>query len=327
MTIRVLIRRLLFMALLSVAWLPYAQTLAATADTTSKNGMDSLVSVDWLKQHLDDPDLVVLDCRVLISQAEDGSLLTLNGRDSYKSAHIPTAVFADLLEDLSDTDSQHQFAVPTPNAFAAAISKLGVGDNTRVVLYDNYNSVWAARVWWMLRWIGFDRAALLDGGFQAWQDAGFPISTAPENKPARKLTVAVRPELIADRHDVLAAIDDANVNVIDTLPEPQYRGEIQMYARPGHIRGATNVSMNQLRDESGQFKSLEVLDELIGGSREARTITYCGGGIAASSNAFIMTRLGFKDVAVYTASLQEWAADPSLPMEVSPDLESHQPSD
>ena len=218
--------------------------------------------------------------------------------------------------DLSDAESPIQFAVPTPEHFAAAMSALGVSDDSRVVLYDASGSAWAARVWWMLRWIGFDRAALLDGGLAAWTAQGQTLSTEPVKRPAGTLTVALRPELIVDKAEVLAAIGDDSVSIIDALSEAQYRGDMSMYARPGHIAGASNVPMMSLLDETGRYRPLDELDGLLAGDRDTRSITYCGGGIAASANAFIMTRLGYKDVAVYAASLQEWAADPSLPMEV-----------
>lgn len=119
---------------------------------------------------------------------------------------------------------------------------------------------------------------------------------------------------------MLAATQDDSVNIIDALSEAQYRGETTMYARPGHIAGASNVPMTSLMDETGRYRPQAELDALFDADPDAPAITYCGGGIAASANAFVLTRLGYKDVAVYTASLQEWAADPALPMEVAPDL-------
>jgi thiosulfate/3-mercaptopyruvate sulfurtransferase len=277
--------------------------------------MDSLVTTQWLSEHINDPDLVVLDCSVSVKPGESGVQIE-SGRADYEGGHIPSAGFADLMGDLSDGDSPLNFAVPTPEQFSAAMGALGVGDDSRVVLYDGSNSVWAARVWWMLRWVGFDRAALLDGGLGAWTAEGRSLSTEPANRPAKKLTSAPRPELIADRDEVLASIDDSAVSLIDALPEASYRGEMAMYGRPGHIPGASNVPAFALLDESGRYRSHDELAALFDGDRNARAITYCGGGIAASSDAFIMIRLGFTDVAVYTASLQEWVADPANPMVV-----------
>ncbi|MEJ2554197.1 MAG: rhodanese-like domain-containing protein [Gammaproteobacteria bacterium] len=241
--------------------------------------MDSLVSAEWLSRHLDDPDLVVLDCTVNQVPEEGGGFHNVSGRPEFEKGHIPAAGFADLKGDLCDANSPIEFAVPTPEQFCVAMGALGVGDDSRVVLYDTSYSAWAARVWWMLRWVGFDRAAILNGGLKVWTAEGRPLSTEPASRPARHLTPAPRPELIANRDEVLA----------------------------------------DLLDESGRFRPDDELAALHGSDRNARTITYCGGGIMASANAFIMTRLGFTNVAVYTASLQEWAADPANPMVVERD--------
>ncbi len=288
--------------------------VTAALDTT----MDTLVTTEWLSQNLDDPDLVVLDCTVRVEMDEDGFRI-MSGRADYEAGHIPTSGFADLMGDLSDGDSPFGFAVPTPEEFSAAMGALGVGDDSRVVLYDGNNSVWAARVWWMLRWVGFDRAALLDGGLGAWTAEGRPLSAEADNRPVKQLTPAPRPELIADRDEVFAAVGNSAVQIIDALPEASFRGEMAMYGRPGHIPGAVNIPALALLDESGHYRPADELAALFNSDRNVRSITYCGGGISASSDAFIMTRLGFTDVAVYTASLQEWVADPANPMVVDED--------
>ena len=306
-----------FVPVLLVASLAFAAGCSSSEEPASGSArppMDSLVSAEWLHEHLDDPDLVVLDASVPVESDGDGGFRTVSGRAAYAEGHIPTAGFADLKGELADPDSPHNFAVPPPEQFAAAMAALGVGDDTRVVIYDSYGSAWAARVWWMLRWVGFDDAALLDGGLDAWKAAGYELSTEPATEPARTLTVNLRPHLIVERDEMRAAIDDEQVNIIDALPEAHYKGDFAMYGRPGHIPTATNVPSMSLIDESGRFRSSSELDALFETDRDKRTITYCGGGIAASADAFVMTRLGYEDVAVYTASLQEWAADPENPM-------------
>lgn len=277
---------------------------------------ETLVTAEWLSEHINDPDLVVLDCTVLIEMDESGGFNAVSGRANYEEGHIRTAGFADLSSDLADGESSLQYALPTPEEFAAAMGALGVGDDSRVVLYDANGSTWAARVWWMLRWAGFDRAALLDGGLAAWTAGDRVLTTELPNRPMNTLTSHPRPELIADRDEVFAAIEDEEVVLVDVLPEQHFSGEMAFYARPGHIPSAINISVQSLTDESGRYRSFEELVGLHEGDRSLRHITYCGGGIAASSSAFIMTRLGFEDVAVYTASLQEWATDPENPMEV-----------
>ncbi len=277
--------------------------------------MDALVSAEWLSQHLDEPDLVVLDCTVTIEPDEAGGIRMVNGRAGFEAGHIPTAGFADLMGELSDPDSPLEYAMPSPEQFLAAMAELGVSDDSRVVLYDANYSVWAARVWWMLRWIGFDRAALLDGGLNAWTAAGHPLSTEPTSRSPGRLTLNLRPELIADRREVLASLENDNVTLVDAMPGEHYRGEMAMYGRPGHIPGALNMPSTLLLNENSQYRPLDELEMLIDADRDTRTITYCGGGIAASADAFVLTRLGFTDVAVYAASLEEWAADPANPME------------
>jgi len=298
---------------------------SSTSQPDTRAGLDSeqptplaetLVTAEWLSQHLDDPDLVVLDCTVRVEPDQAGGFRTVSGRAGYDSGHIPSAGFADLTADLADGNSPLGFALPTPERFCAAMGALGVGDDSRVVLYDANHSVWAARVWWMLRWAGFDRAALLDGGLGAWTAEGRPLSSEPATRPAKHLTPAPRPELIANREEVLASIGNSTVCLVDAMPEPHYRGAMAMYGRPGHIPGASNVPALALLDESGRYRPHDELAAMNHCDRDARAITYCGGGIAASSNAFVMTRLGFADVAVYMASLEEWAADPANPMEV-----------
>jgi len=279
--------------------------------------MDTLVSTEWLSEHLDDPDLVVLDCTVTTIPHEDGSFHNVSARPEYELGHIPKAGFADLKGDLCDTSNPVEFAVPTPEQFCAAMAALGVGDDSRVVLYDTNYTAWAARVWWMLRWVGFDRAAILDGGLGAWAAEGRPLDIGPVSRPVKQLTPKPRLELIAERDEVLAAIDDDAVCLIDTLPEEFYRGELDVYGRPGHIPGAVNINAMKLLDKTGRFRPDNELAAMHHFDPNARIITYCGGGIMASANAFIMARLGFSNVAVYTASLQEWAADPENPMEVS----------
>ncbi|MCW8853439.1 MAG: sulfurtransferase [Gammaproteobacteria bacterium] len=278
--------------------------------------MDTLVSAEWLSRHLYDPDLVLLDCTVCTLPDDELGLRNVSGRPDYELGHIPNAGFADLKGDLCDLNSSIEFSLPTAEQFCSVMGELGVGDDSRVVLYDTNYTAWAARVWWMLRWTGFDNAAILDGGMAAWTSEGRPLSTETVNRAAKHLTPTPRPELIADRDEVLASIDDHSVSLIDTMPEEFYRGEMTLYARAGHIPGALNINGLNLLDKSGRFKSTDDLAAMHSGNHNTRIITYCGGGIMASSEAFILSRLGFTNVAVYTASLQEWVTDPANPLVV-----------
>jgi thiosulfate/3-mercaptopyruvate sulfurtransferase len=280
--------------------------------------MDNLVSAEWLKKHINDPELVLLDCTVVtMPDANDPrGLKNVSGQPDYELGHIPNAGFADLKNELCKTRDPVEFDLLSPEQFCTAMGRLGVGDDSRVVLYDANYTGWAARVWWMLRWVGFDHAAILDGGLSAWTSTGNTLTLEPVARAVNTLTCKPRPELIADHDEVLASINDESIVLIDTLPEPFYLGEMSIYPRAGHISGAVNIDGLSLLDNRGHLLSQDTLAAMHEFDRNARIITYCGGGIVASTDAFVLTRLGYNNVAVYMASLEEWTTDPSNPMEM-----------
>ena len=279
--------------------------------------MDTLVTAEWLKQHINDPDLVILDCTVVTmpDSTDPRGLHNVSGRPDYELGHIPNAGFADLKAELCKPNGPVEFDLLSPEQFCAMMGELGVGDDSSVVLYDANYTGWAARVWWMLRWVGFDNASILNGGLTAWTSTGNELSLETVSRPVKQLTPKPRPELIAHHDEVLASINDAAVILIDTLPEAFYRGEMSIYPRPGHIPGAININALGLLDKKGRLLEQDKLASIHAFDHDARIITYCGGGIVASTDAFVLTRLGFSNVAVYMASLEEWTADPNNPME------------
>lgn len=239
--------------------------------------MDLLVTTEWLANELGADDLVVLDCTVFLRMGDSG-YISDSGRPNFDEAHIPGAGFADLNEDLVDTDSPNRYAIPTPEYFGKAMERLGVSDGSRVVLYDDNNSMWAARVWFMLRWIGFDNAAILDGGFKAWKAENRAVEAGASATSAAapgSLSLAPRPRLIADKAEVMAAIGDGATCLIDALPSAVFTGEVQPYARPGHIPGAVNVSATSMVDgDTGRFRPLEQIRATLPDRPEARTVAY-----------------------------------------------------
>lgn len=283
--------------------------------------MDSLVDVAWLQAHLDDPDLRILDCTVAFELGEGGKLTFFSGRAEWESEHIPGSAFADILSDLSDTASPYQFTLPSASSFARAIARLGVGAGTRVVLYDTTYTMWATRVWWMLHAFGFEDAAVLDGGLTAWKAAGAAVADdAPEIAPA-SFKAALRDGWFVDKHDVRAAVDDSTSTcIIDALMPDMYSGAHKPYSRAGHIPGAINVPAVGVVDPDTRL----FIDE---GELRQRfapalndpgqsVITYCGGGIAATADAFLLRRLGKDNVAVYDGSMAQWTADEAMPLVV-----------
>lgn len=279
-----------------------------------------LVETEWLAAHLGDPDLRVLDCTVFLHPKPGGDMRAESGRDAYDKGHIPGAAFADLIGDLSDPSSPLRFTLPPAERFAAAMSRCGVGEGTRVVLYATSTPIWAARLWWMLRAFGFDAAAVLNGGWRKWAAEGRPVSTKPGAYPPGRFLARPRPGLFVAREEVQAAIGDPQVCLLNALSQEQHRGTGGVaYGRPGHIPGSANVPARSLTDPETDLylpaDRLRAAFAAAGALDGRRVITYCGGGIAASGDALALTLLGADVVAVYDASLQEWAKDPSLPME------------
>jgi len=278
--------------------------------------MESMVSTAWLEKHLDDPDLVVLDCTNLAEPGPNGrDYKTVSGRQHWEKEHIDRSGYADFTSDLSGDGSQFRNMLPDPEQFAAAMGALGVGDDKRVVLYDAKLSMWAARVWWMLRWVGFDNAAVLDGGWQSWTAECRRTSMAPSPYEAAVLTPRPRPELFVTREAVMAALDDDSTCLIDALSEAQFKGEKSQLGLCGHIPGALNIPAEDLVDpETTRFLPEDQLADRFPHSRDRRTIIYCGSGIAAASNAHAMTRLGFSDISIYMPGLQEWVYIDGAPL-------------
>lgn len=282
---------------------------------------DALVSTGWLESHLGDENLRIYDCSTVLSfeDAGDRPYRVLNCRDEHDEGHIPGAQILDLQADFSKEDSPYAMTLPEPEALAVAFARHGVGDDSRVVLYSRRSMAWAARFWWMLRWLGFDRAAILDGGFEKWVAEGRPLTTEESSHPAGTLSIALRPGVFAGREEVLAAIDDPDTCTVNALGRDVHSGANSRYGRPGRIPGSVNVPKVELVDpETKAFRPVEEIAKQFSAVEAGgadRHIAYCGGGIFATVDAFWLHQLGHGDVAVYDNSMSEWASDNSLPIE------------
>jgi thiosulfate/3-mercaptopyruvate sulfurtransferase len=276
-----------------------------------------LVSTDWLANHLDNGNLRVFDCTVFLTPQAGGGLNIESGRGHYDKGHVPSAGFLDLIEDLSDSQSPLRFTMPPPESLARVLGAAGIGDNSHVVLYCAGPPMWATRVWWMLRAIGFDSASVLDGGLNKWKAEGRPLSTDSCQYSSAALTPSPRPSLFASKQDVAAAIGDGDTCIMNTLSPKMYRGEVSIAPRPGRITDSINLpALDLTRPDEHTFLPLNALQKKVGNSGSAdRIITYCGGGIAATQTAFALHVLGHENVAVYDGSMSEWASDPDAPME------------
>jgi len=292
------------------------------SDRTSAH--DTLVSTDWLAAHIDDPALRLFECTFHLRYRPDGDAAPYDvesGHAQYVAGHLPGAAFIDQQAQLSDNSSPPhlRFTLPPLDTLAGAFAALGIGDGTRVVLYTRGKPQCATRVWWLLRAVGFDAAAVLDGGFEKWQREGRALDSGETRHPRATLTSRPRPDLFVAKDAVRAAIGDPSVTTINALTEDLHRGENARYGRPGRIPGSVNVPAAALVDEaSNTFVDASRAAELFaasGAAPQRPTLLYCGGGIAATLDAFVLHRLGHERLAVYDASMSEWARDPSLPIE------------
>ena len=283
----------------------------------------ALIETHTLEASLPDSDLRIVDCTTWLRPAEPGDDAPYRvepGRSDYDAGHIPGAVFLDVQAEISDPDTRLRFMAPSAERFADAMGRLGIGDGARVVLYSAGSIMWATRVWWMLRAFGFDGAAVLDGGFEKWKAEGRPVTTEPGTWPPARFEARPRPGFFADRHHVLARLDDDGSAMVNALaPEFHLGAGPSRYGRPGRIPGSVNVPAARLLDSSnGAFVPLDEARrafEDTGVTPDRHVVAYCGGGISATVDLFLLHQLGYPDLTLYDASMGEWARDPDLPIE------------
>ena len=281
-----------------------------------------LVSTDWLADHLEAPDVRVFESTVFLRPREGGGYRVESGRAEYDSGHIPGAGFLDLQGDFSDNDQRLRFMMPSAEAFAEAAGRHGISEDSTLVLYDRLGSMWAARLWWMFRSMGCTGAVVLDGGWRRWSDEGRAVSTEAAIYAPTSFAPSEDAARFADLAEVQAFVESGGSCLINALGRDQHSGadEGRTYGRAGHIPGSTNVPAMELIDaDTGLYRPADELAAMfaeVAPDKSQRVVTYCGGGIAASNDAFVLSLLGYDNVAVYDASMSEYAADSSLPLVV-----------
>lgn len=270
---------------------------------------DPLVTAAWLNEHLASPDIRVIDATWFMpNDPRDAKAL-------YGERRIPGAIFFDI-DEIADTSSDLPHMLPAPEKFASRMKKAGVGDGSRVVVYDNHGLMSAARVWWTFRVFGHEDVAVLDGGFPAWERAGYEIETGPpRSRMERHFTPRVRNDLVRTLADVQRAID-ARTPILDARAAPRFKGEApepRAGLRSGHMPGALNVPFGSLLNEDGTMKSAGELKEILGAgglTGRAAPICSCGSGITAAVIALALARAGRWDAAIYDGAWAEWGAYP-----------------
>jgi thiosulfate/3-mercaptopyruvate sulfurtransferase len=286
---------------------------------------NAVISTGELAALLHRADVRVYDCTTYNNPPPPGvdqPYIPVPGLATFREAHIPGADFLDLQGEFSDNSQRHWFMMPKDVAqLETAFARHGIGEGVRVVLYSIGSMMWSTRFWWMLRSLGFDNAAVLDGGFDKWKAEGRVTESGdPKGYPAATFKARSRPGLFVDKHETMAAIRAAGTVIVNALGPQFHRGlEPSRYGRPGRVPGSVNVSAATLIDPATKsFTTLADAAEKFAASgvtKDRKVICYCGGGISATVDLFLMHQLGYDDLTLYDGSMGEWAKEPNLPIE------------
>jgi thiosulfate/3-mercaptopyruvate sulfurtransferase len=284
----------------------------------------ALISTEALAARLADADLRLFDCTTYLEASPpdvDEPYIAVPGRKTFEEAHIPGADFLDLQGEFSRSDTRLRFMMPDVAQLEAAFGGHGVDATKQLVLYSVGTMMWATRFWWMLRALGHPRVAVLDGGFDKWRAEGRPVESGlAKGYPPAMYRAAPRAGLFVGRDAVRNAIGKPGTVTVNALG-PQFHAGLapSRYGRPGRVPGSVNVSAVTLIDPTTKgFTTLadaQTKFAAAGVSPDKTVICYCGGGISATLDLFLLHQLGYDDLTLYDASMGEWAKDASLPIE------------
>jgi len=276
---------------------------------------NQLIDSNGLKGHLDNQELKIIDCRFDLADPSAG------WRD-YDAAHIPGAVFMDLNDDLASNPKEQTGRHPLPDVtrIEATIGRLGIGNTTSVVVYDNGNGAMAARAWWIFRWLGHEDVRLLDGGMAAWKAANYPLNGAVVTHPPTEFVAHVRDELVITSGEICANTDDVeSLNLLDARDASRFAGAHEPIDKvAGHVPGARNLPFPESLSADGRWKGREELEELwsryLGRNRQTEWVAMCGSGVTACHLALSAVEAGYREPRLYVGSWSEWITDPSRPI-------------
>ena len=275
----------------------------------------TLISTAALALHLGDENVAIVDCRFKLDDVAWGE-------DAYTAGHVIGAVYAHLDRDLSGpksgTNGRHP--LPDPSTLADTFGRLGIASGVQVVAYDQDNGSFASRLWWMLRWLGHDAVAVLDGGFAKWTEEGRETRSGIETRAPRTFVAAPRNDMLVSADEVSTLNADDSWQLVDARAPERYRGEVEPIDKvAGHIPGAANYPYQTNVDTSGAFRSPEELRAqvrgAIGDHPASRIVCYCGSGVTACHNLLALEHAGLTGAKLYAGSWSEWSSDPRRPVE------------
>lgn len=272
------------------------------------------VAADWLAEHIDDPEIQIIDARMAPPGQEERDL-----NAEYQAGHIPGSVFFDI-EALSDHTSPLPHMMPRAEAFAVAMRELGVSSDKHLVVYDEGNLFSAPRAWWMLRTFGVEKVSIVAGGLEGWRRDGLPLEQGLPELPEGDFDGRVDPLAIKRLTDVLLVSHEGSAQIVDARPAGRFNGQVaepRPGLRSGHIPGALNVPWTELVI-NGELKTTDELNEIFarqGVDFERPIIASCGSGVTAAVVVLALTTLGVNGVSLYDGSWSEWGARTDLPIE------------
>jgi len=268
------------------------------------NKQNYLVTCDWLHQHLDDPNVVIADCRYMLGQPEQGLLV-------YRLGHIPNALHFDLDKDLSGSKQKHggRHPLPSVDSLVYLFSNAGIDEAVLVVAYDEQEMAGAARLWWLLRYVGHTKVVVLDGGLKSWKAAKLPLAEETAHRPSRRFVPNLQTHLLAEIEDVQKR--NASTALVDSRAGERYRGDVESWLDPksGHIPGAVNYFYQENLNEDGTMKpQSELTNRFAALQNPSEMIVYCGSGVTACVNILALHQAGRNDAKLYIGSWTDWCS-------------------